>query len=391
VLGDCKTLSFDDGDPLNAPIVLTDVIFGDVILCIGDAVVAQEVHQSQNCTDSKSCPGSQSDGAVAWPENIRLFLPIDGASNEDASQSRSTLSSTSLNSDRSWKRASPADAHAYPAACWYAAASLRAARAKDPPSFASGAWPNVPIGIFAISESESGLFDWSPAQARKECTVGATGRPSASRGTSSGVAWTKHIEPMLLLRFRFAVWSTGLVDAGIWPLRNSGDSGAAPLPCEHESEQGCLLRSTINAWRDAAGFGDFPVLVIGLPTSIGFMPPRPFLNERYESESDSASEAQGLYPNLDTDTRNISQLATAVRLRQLAVTPSYHIQSTLLLPTVDLTVPRTSTSDTGVITSIVPVPVPRALALGWRIANAALYAMLAYLPPSVQALGPALD
>ena len=277
--GGCRLLILDDGDAHASPVMLHDLTFGDVLLCLGGRGMALPVSQASTMPP-----------APALPHQVSYFSASAGR----------------------WVPAfgNASSAGQRPALCVATGAMLLSAAATNPPSWDSGRWPSNTVGLLPLIDVEAGLQEWAAPAAITAC-LSSSGTAEAISANASA-AYMALIEPLQLLHFRAAIFDL------------AGPPLASPQAPRNASQVACLLQETVHSWRATSAFGDFPVLLSDLA---GRLPTT--------ATGDSGARGAQHTRSDDSDDNNDAPLAAA-RAGFGTLAPSRSIQLTAVLPAADL-------------------------------------------------------
>ena len=190
---------------------VTDILFGDVYVCSGDADMARTVG---------SVPSAAS-------------IVADAAHN---------FSSIRLFGDAA-KWATAADAAAlreFSALCFLSGRALR--KLYNPTGTAPSQPSNVtcPMGLLdASSPAAATLADWAPAVPTVEPACAAV-----ASGAALGAAFTRSLQPLMSLAIRGMFWSL---------------SEAQPAATANSTAYAVCFQAAVSAWRDSGNIGDWSI------------------------------------------------------------------------------------------------------------------------------------
>ena len=197
--------------PTDAPLVVRDVWFGDVLICAGDEAMASPLR-------AERAP------ARTAPPDLRIARLTVGAARA-ATPARDVRTS-------GWRVGAAVDLGAFSALCWHAGLALSRLNPAGTGAGNTTGGKRMPVGLISAAARASALSEWAPRSAAAACA------PSASASSRyNGMA-----APLSRLAVRAVVWAHGASDAR---------RGA------RADTYGRCLRALIARWRDAGPTGDY--------------------------------------------------------------------------------------------------------------------------------------
>lgn len=221
-------------------VTLTNVLFGDVLLCSGQSNMDFCLGGLGKCWGGAFAANATVAAAHQYPE-IRLFKAsgCPGAHGWEPSWN-GNASDTVQRPLRDFS-----------AVCYLTAVALKQSL--------GGMAKRRPFGLIQASVGGTVIETWSPASVARACGIhGALdGGPSACASAQKYAAlYDAAIAPLVPLRLTAALWYQGESNTGC----NHGPGVTPPLS---EGYYACMQREMVNAWRTAFG-QRFPFLVVQL-------------------------------------------------------------------------------------------------------------------------------
>ncbi|XP_065831212.1 uncharacterized protein [Oscarella lobularis] len=217
------TVSGEEGNP----IVFTDVMYGNVILCSGQSNMVFAVNGMFNAT---------AEIAAANHPNIRLFKVA-----------LNTSSTPLWDVNGTWELCSPTTIPSFSAVCYLTGRfSMDMHWGDEPLGLIQSAWGGTPIQAWMSPEALAKCPSTSPggqSQSLEGLDVGGPGDPS--------VLYNAMINPLVGFSVRAALWY-------------QGEANARESSINSTNAYRCYLTNMITSWRDVWGIGDFAFLFVQL-------------------------------------------------------------------------------------------------------------------------------